>query len=118
MSRRSHSSWGSPTPHAPRIAPCPLPAVRSPLMTPSSPITISPPPATPRQPTTRHRRYGSTDEPGYSSSLETSAPPPRPRPTSQVVRPLAPAPPLRVILKTGGGHDANKIELRTESYNS
>jgi len=68
---------------------------------PSIPITISPPTATPRPPTTRHRRYGSTDEPGYSSSLETSAPL-RPRPTSQVMRtPLAPAPPLRGILKTG-----------------
>ena len=70
----------------------------------SKPITMSPPVATPRPPTTRHRRissYGSTDEPGYSSSLETSAPL-RPRPTSQVVRtPLAPVPPLRGILKTG-----------------
>lgn len=68
------------------------------------PIAISPPQATPRPPTTRHRRsstYGFAGEPGYSSSLETSASL-RPRPTSQVVRtPLAPAPPLRGILKTG-----------------
>jgi hypothetical protein len=80
------------------------------------PITMSPPLATPRPPTTRHRRsstYGSTNEPGYSSSLETSTPP-RPRPTSQVVRaPLAPAPPLRGILKTGGGADPKTNELLT-----
>jgi hypothetical protein len=67
----------------------------------SIPITMSPPQATPRPPpTTRHRRYGPTDEPGYSSSLETSAPL-RPRPASQVVRTsIAAAPPLRGILKT------------------
>ena len=109
MPSRTHTTWGaSPTPRAPRIAPRPLPDIRSPLMKPSIPIK-SPPLATPRPPTTQHRRYGSTDEPGYSSSLETSVPPrPRPRPTSQVVRTsLAPAPPLRGILKTGGDGEAS-----------
>jgi hypothetical protein len=85
-------------------------------MKPTIPITKSPPLATPRPPTTRHRRsstYGSTDEPGYSSSLETSAPL-RPRPASQVVRmPLAPTQPLKGILKTGGGADPKTSGLLT-----
>src|SRR6267154_4759190 len=113
MPRRIHDTLRASPPHtplAPRIAPRPLPDIRSPLMKPKIPITTSPPPATPRPPMTRHRRastYGSIDEPGYTSSLETSAPL-RPRPTSQLVRtPLTPAPPLRGILKTGGGVDSD-----------
>jgi len=85
-------------------------------MKPSIPTAKSPPLATPRPPMTRHRRastYGSTDEPGYSSALETSAPL-RPRPASQVVRTsIAPAPPLKGILKTGGGAGPKLNELLT-----
>jgi hypothetical protein len=68
----------------------PLPAAFSPPLTASRPST-----------THRHRRQESADEPGYASAMEPSAAR-RPRPSSQVVRtPLAPATPLKGILKTG-----------------
>src|SRR6267142_2105570 len=117
----THNPWGrTSTPRAPRINPCPLPEVRSPLRIPPIPIAISsPPPATsmsstiPRPSTTHRRRHhGSTDEPGYSSSLEPSSAAPRPRPSSHVVRtPLAPAPPLKGILKTGEGNRPEDHDL-------
>jgi len=102
-------------------------------MRPPIPIAISPPPVAPRpstnprQPTThRHRPHGSTDEPGYSSSLESSSSAARrPRPTSQVVRtPLAPmAAPLKGILKTGTSESsvasrASLIQQDRDGYTS
>ena len=81
----------------PRINPCPLPDIRTPL-----PAALSPPLTASRSwATHRHRRQEFTDEPGYASAMESSAAL-RPRPSFQVVRTsLAPAPPLKGILKTG-----------------
>lgn len=107
--RRNHETWGPVSvalPPAPRINPRPLPNVKSPLMVPPLPMA-SPPPLTAPKPSTSHRyrRQESADEAGYTSALESSASH-RPRPPPQVVRtPLAPAPPLKGILKTGEGAD-------------
>jgi len=105
MSRRSHATWGiASTPRAPRINPCPLPDIASPLIPPPAPIPISPPPPQSTSKTqTVHRRphRGPANEGGYSSSLETSSAL-RPRPTSQAVRTsLVSASPLKGILKSG-----------------
>ena len=76
----------------------PLPTALSPPLTASMPST-----------THRHRRQESADEPGYASAMESSAAR-RPRPSSQVVRTsLAPATPLKGILKTGEGADPRSI---------
>ena len=74
-------------------------------MVPPLPVALSPPltdwPLPFESKTHRHRRQASADEPGYASAMESSAAL-RPRPSSQVMRtPLAPAPPLKGILKTG-----------------
>jgi len=75
-------------------------------MVPPLSMALSPPQTAPRPSTVhRHRRQESADESGYTSALEPSARP-RPRPPSQAVRtPLAPAQPLKGILKTGEGAD-------------
>jgi hypothetical protein len=101
MLRIRHDSRATPAPSAPRLNPCPLPDIG----TMPTPTAKSAPPVTPRPSAShRHRRLGSIDESGYSSSLESTLP--RGRPSSQAVRtPLVPSPPLKGILKTGMGVD-------------
>ncbi|KAI9447247.1 hypothetical protein F5148DRAFT_727235 [Russula earlei] len=123
MSRRSHNIWGvAPAPRAPRINPCPLPDIGSPLMALPIPIAKSPPQMTSRPSTThRHRHHGSTDERGYSSSIESSK---TPRPTSQAVRtPVVSTSPLKGILKTGNSESsvvfrASLIQQDRDGYTS
>jgi hypothetical protein len=56
-----------------------------------------------------HQRRVSADEPSYASAMEPSTAR-RPRASSQVVRtPLAPATPLKGILKTGEGANRRSI---------
>ncbi|KAH9969868.1 hypothetical protein BC827DRAFT_42616 [Russula dissimulans] len=117
MSRRSQATWGvASTPRAPRINPCPLPDIASPLMPSPTPIATSPPQTTPKTQTVHRRQHrGTADEGGYSSSLESSAASSsRPRPTSQAVRTsLVSAPPLKGILKSGSPESSVVTVFRT-----
>ncbi|KAI0290920.1 hypothetical protein BC826DRAFT_520026 [Russula brevipes] len=134
--RRPDVRGAIPVTHAPRINPCPLPDIKSPQVPPPIQFATSPPSATHRpsaaprpsathRPSTTHRprHHGVIDEPGYSSSLETSATP-RLRRTSQIARtPLVPTPPLKGILKTGGSESsvvfrASLIQQDRDGYTS
>ncbi len=101
--KRRLEPHGAITPPAPRLNPRPLPDIGNLLTASPIPIPRSQPLATPKPSTsTSHHRRHRTDESGYSSSVEPSAPQ-RTRPTSQAVRSslAPPPPPLKGILKSG-----------------